>query len=96
MTNNHRIAADLRELLGVDVGARRSAAAIARALNQRSVAANRVSAREAAFDLMWDYEACRLVDDSPGPRGGAGRCLSDKRAAHVAQSFSGDTADRAA
>ena len=90
MTIDHRIAADLRQIFGADVGARRSAAAIARALNQRSVAANRVSAREAAFDLMWDYEARGLVDDSPGPRGGAGWQLSTKGAALVAQSLSAD------
>lgn len=84
MTNNHRIAADLRQLFGVDAGARRSAAAIARALHQRSVAANRVTARDAAFDLMWEYEARGLVDDSPGPRGGAGWRLSAKGAALIA------------
>ena len=84
MTNHHRIAAELRELFGVDAGARRSAAAIARTLGERSVAANRISAREAAFDLMWAYEARGLVDDSPGPRGGAGWCLSDKGAALIA------------
>lgn len=95
MTNNHRIAADLRQLFGVDAGARRSAAAIARALNQRSVAANRVSARDAAFDLMWEYEARGLVDDSPGPRGGAGWRLSTKGAALVAQSLSVDAPGRA-
>jgi hypothetical protein len=31
MTNNHRIAADLRQLFGADAGVRRSAAAIVRA-----------------------------------------------------------------
>lgn len=96
MTTNHRFAADLRQLFGIDAGGRRSAAAIARALNQRSVAANRVSARDAAFDLMWDYEARGLVDDSPGPRGGTGWCCSDNGAAVVAQSLSGDQAGRAA
>ncbi len=88
MTIDRRIAAELRELFGADVGARRSAAAIARALGARSVATNRESAREAAYDLMWDYEARGLVDDSPGPRGGAGWRLSAKGAALVAQCFS--------
>ena len=90
MTIDHRIAADLRQLfgVGVDAGARRSAAAIARTLNGRRVAANRVSAREAAFDLMWDYEARGLVDDSPGPRGGAGWRLSTKGAALIAGTLS--------
>lgn len=95
MTNDHRIAADLRQLFGVDAGARRSAAAIARTLGERSVAANRVSAREAAFDLMWDYEARGLVDDCPGPRGGAGWSLSTKGAALVAQSISATLPARA-
>lgn len=54
MTIDRRIAAELRELFGADVGARRSTAAIARALGARSVATNRESAREAAYDLMWD------------------------------------------
>jgi hypothetical protein len=96
MTNHHRIAADLRQLFGVDAGTRRSAAAIARELGQRSARTNRVSAREAAFDLMWGYEASGLVDDSPGPRGGAGWRLSAKGAALIEQSLSADTADRAA
>ncbi len=59
MTNNHRIAVDLRDLFGV-------------------------SARDPTFDLMWDYEARGLVDDSPGPRGGAGWSLSSKGAALIA------------
>ena len=88
MTNIHRIAADLRQLFGVDAGARRSAAAIARVLNQRSVTANRVTARDAAFDLMWAYEARGLVDDSPGPRGGAGWRLSTKGATLIAKMHS--------
>ena len=56
MTKNHRIAAELRQLLGVEAGARRSAAEIARELQGRTVTANRVTARDAAFDLMWQYE----------------------------------------
>ena len=95
MTNNHRIAADLRQLFGVDAGSRRSAADIARQLQGRTVHANRVTAREAAFDLMWEYEAGGLVDDSPGPRGGAGWRLSTKGAALVAQSLSVDAPGRA-
>lgn len=90
LTIDHRIAADLRQLFGADAGTRRSAAAIARELGQRSVRTNRVSAREAAFDLMWGYEASGLVDDSPGPRGGAGWRLSAKGAALIAQSLSAD------
>lgn len=86
MTNDHRIADELRELFGVDAGVRLSAAAIARALQRRTVYANRVTAREAAFDLMWDYEARGLVDDCPGPRGGAGWSLSAKGAALIARS----------
>lgn len=95
MTNDHRIAADLRQLFGTDAGTRRSAAAIARVLNQRSVTANRVTARDAAFDLMWVYEARGLVDDSPGPRGGAGWRLSTKGAALIAQSLSAALPGRA-
>lgn len=95
MTNNHRIAADLCQLFGVNAGARRSAAAIARELNQRSVVANRVGAREAAFDLMWDYEARGLVDDRPGPHGGAGWRLTANGAAIVAESCSADVPARA-
>ncbi|KTD99356.1 hypothetical protein ATE68_22750 [Sphingopyxis sp. H038] len=57
-------------------------------LNQRSVTANRVTARDAAFDLMWAYEARRLVDDSPGPRGGAGWRLSTKGATLIAKMHS--------
>ena len=63
-------------------------AAIARVLNQRSVTANRVTARDAAFDLMWAYEARGLVDDSPGPRGGAGWRLSTKGATLIAKMHS--------
>jgi hypothetical protein len=95
MTNDHRIAADLRQLFGVNAGARRTTAAIARALNQRSVAANRISARDVAFDLMWDYEARGLIDDSPDPRGGAGWQLSTKGGALVAQSISTNVPGRA-
>jgi hypothetical protein len=94
MMIDHRSAADLRQLFGTDAGTRRSAAAIARTLNGRSVTANRVSAREAAFDLMWAYEARGLVDDCPGPRGGAGWCLSIEGAALIARSLS-MTASRA-
>ena len=82
------IAAELRALFGGDAGTRRSAAAIARVLNQRSVTANRVTARDAAFDLMWAYEARGLVDDSPGPRGGAGWRLSTKGATLIAKMHS--------
>lgn len=91
LTIDHRIAADLRQLFGADVGTRRSAAAIARELQGRSVYSNPVAAREAAFDLMWAYEASGLVDDSPGPRGGAGWRLSSKGAALVARSLSAST-----
>ena len=35
---------------------------------------------------MWDYEARALVEDSPGPRGGAGWSLSTKGAALIARS----------
>ncbi|KTE04050.1 hypothetical protein ATE67_20420 [Sphingopyxis sp. H050] len=86
MTNDHRIAAELRQLFGVEAGVRLSAAAIAGALHARTVYANRVSAREAAFDLMWNYEARGLVDDCPGPRGGAGWSLSARGAALIARS----------
>ena len=85
LTNDDRVAADLRQLFGADVGTRRSAAEIARELLGRSVYTNRVAAREAAFDLMWGYEASGLVDDSPGPRGGAGWRLSAKGAALIAR-----------
>ena len=44
---------------------------------------------------MWGYEASGLVDDSPGPRGGAGWRLSTKGAALVAQSLSVDAPGRA-
>lgn len=87
MTIDHRIAADLRQIFGAGAGTRRTAAAIARELGQRSVRTNRVSAREAVFDLMWGYEASGLVDDSPGPRGGAGWRLSTKGAALIARSL---------
>ena len=86
MTNDHRIAADLRQLFGADAGARRSAAAIARELQGRSVYSGRAGARDAAFDLMWGYEASGLVDGSPGPRGGAGWRLSAQGAALIAKS----------
>lgn len=86
MTNDHRIAAELRQFFGADAGARLTAAAIAQQLQRRTVTANRVTAREAAFDLMWNYEARGLVDDSPGPRGGAGWSLSAKGAALIARS----------
>ena len=85
LTIDHRIAADLRQFFGAHVGTRRTAAAIAREPGQRSVRTNRASAREAAFDLMWGYEASGLVDDSPGPRGGAGWRLSAKGAALIAR-----------
>ena len=44
---------------------------------------------------MWGYEASGLVDDSPGPRGGAGWRLSAKGAALIAQSLSAEMPDRA-
>lgn len=87
LTNEHRIAADLRQLFGTDAGTRRSAAAIARELQGRSVYSSRTRAREAVFDLMWGYEARGLVEDSPGPRGGAGWSLSTEGAALIAQSL---------
>jgi hypothetical protein len=77
MTINRRIATELREVFGANAGA-------------RSVATHRASARDAAYDLMWDYEARGLIDDSPGPRGGAGWRLNAKGAALVAQCFSAD------
>lgn len=86
MTNDHRIAAELRGLFGVAAGARLTAAAIAQQLQRRTVYAYCATAREAAFDLMWNYEACGLVDDCPGPRGGAGWSLSAKGAALIARS----------
>lgn len=86
MTNDHRIAAELRQIFGVEAGGRMSAAAVTRQLQRRTIYANRVTAREAAFDLMWDFEAGGLVDDSPGPRGGAGWSLSTKGAALIARS----------
>ena len=95
MTKDHRIAAELRELFGVKTGLRMSAAAIARNLRRRSVYSNRVTAREAVFDLMWAYEARGLVDDSPGPRGGAGWRLSAKGAALIAGLQSVDGPGRA-
>lgn len=90
MTNDHRIAAELQQLFGVEAGVRVAAATIARELQRRTVYANRVSAREAAFDVMWDYEARGLVEDSPGPRGGAGWRLSVKGAALIATLRSAD------
>lgn len=90
MTNDHRIAAELRRLFGVEAGLRRSAAEIARRLQKRSVYSNRAGAREAAFDLMWDDEARGLVDDSPGLRGGAGWRLSVQGAALIARVRSAD------
>lgn len=94
LTIDHRIAADLRQLFGAGAGTRRSVAEIARAQQGRSVYASRVAAREVAFDLMWGYEASGLVDDSPGPRGGAGWQLSTKGAALIAQSLTANLPDR--
>lgn len=96
LTNEQRIAADLRQLFGADAGARLSAADAARAVQARSVQSNRVTAREAAFDLMWSYEARGLVDDSPGPRGGAGWSLSAEGAALIALSLSPNVHDGSA
>jgi hypothetical protein len=76
MKDNHRIAADLRNIFGAELDAQMTVAAIARQLCERSVYTNRVSAKAAAYDLMWDYEARGLVEDNPGPRGGAGWRLS--------------------
>lgn len=90
MTNDHRIAADLRRFFGGEAGMRLAVAEVARTIHENSVYVNRADAREAAFDLMWGYEASGLVDDSPGPRGGAGWQLSTKGAALVAQSLSAD------
>ncbi len=64
-------------------------------LHERSVTANRVTARDAAFDLMWDYESRGLVDDRPGPRGGAGWALSAEGAALIARSSLTPVADPA-
>lgn len=72
-----------------------SVADVARRLQARSVYSNRVTAREAAFDLMWDFEARGLVDDSPGPRGGAGWALSVSGAALIAQAWANGAPDPA-
>ena len=61
----------------------------------KSLEPNRVNARDAAFDLMWDYESRGLVDDRPGPRGGAGWALSAKGAALIARSSLTPVADPA-
>lgn len=83
MVENHRVATDLRNLFGSQSGARLTLAEIARDLYKRSVLTNRHSARDGAFDLMWDYEVRGYVENSPGPRGGAGWKLSAKGAALV-------------
>ena len=72
-----------------------SVAEIARHLQERSVYSNRFTTREAAFDLMWDFEARGLVDDSPGPRGGAGWALSLSGAALIAQAWPNGAPDPA-
>jgi len=81
---DHRIAVRLQKLFGHDVGTRRSSGDVAGAVFQRSVFVNRQAARDEAFDLMWDYESRGLVENSPGPRGGAGWTLSEKGAALIA------------
>ncbi|MBB4642694.1 hypothetical protein HNQ99_003030 [Rhizorhapis suberifaciens] len=81
---------DLRNLFGSQAGARLTLAEIARDLYKRSVLTNRQSARDAAFDLMWDYEARGYVDNSPGPRGGAGWKLSAKGASLVRRLYGSD------
>ena len=83
---DERLAADLRELFGSDAGTRLAAADVARELFKRTVYTNRVAAREAAFAVMWDYEAKGFVNDSPGQRGGAGWALSEQGAALIAAS----------
>lgn len=85
MTSNQRIAADLLDLFGTEAGTRLTAAEVAHNLYHRSVYVNRQSARDGAFDLMWDYEARGLVEDSPGKRGGAGWKLSTKGAALISR-----------
>lgn len=95
MTNDHRIAADLRRFFGGEAGTRLAVAEVARSIHENSVYVNRVGAREAAFDLMWSFEADGFVDNSPGPRGGAGWRLSAKGAALIAQSLSADLPGRA-
>lgn len=84
----HRIASELRNLFGANPTTRLTAADIANDLYARSPFANRVSAREAAFALIWDYEARGLVENRPGPRGGAGWVLTPKGAALVARYYS--------
>ncbi|MGE6695018.1 hypothetical protein [Sphingobium yanoikuyae] len=83
MAENHRVATDLRNLFGSQAGSRRTLAEISRDLYKRSVLTNRQAARDGAFDLMWDYEARGYVENSPGPRGGAGWKLSTKGAVLV-------------
>lgn len=95
MTNDRRIAADLRRFFGVEAGTRLAIADVARTIHQNSVYSNRAGAREAAFEIMWEFEAGGLVDDSPGPRGGAGWSLSTKGAALIARSRSNSEAERA-
>ncbi len=81
MKDKHRIAAELHNLFGGDRARRLSAADVAQDLHARSPYVNRVAAKEAAYALMWDYEALGLVEDRPGPRGGAGWGLTVKGAA---------------
>lgn len=81
MMNNRRVAAELRDLFGSEPLKRMTLAEVAANLYERSVYTNRTAARNSAFDLMWDYEARGLVENSPGPRGGAGWKLSATGAA---------------
>lgn len=88
MASNHRIAVDLQDLFGSEAGTRRTAAQIARELYRRSVYTNRAASHAGAFDLMWEYEARGLVENSPGLRGGAGWKLSAKGAALITRTLS--------
>jgi hypothetical protein len=76
--DKRRIAAELHNLFGDDLDSRLSAAKVANNLCARSPLVNRASATEAAFARMWDYEASGLVENCPGPRGGAGWKLTSK------------------
>lgn len=82
-----RRAAELRNLFGAAAATRLSAAAVTRAIGSRSVYTKRSAAREAAFDLMWRFEADGYVKASPGPRDGAGWSLTERGAALVRQFY---------
>lgn len=81
-------AIELHNLFGGDASSRLTVGEVAQALYARTVYTNRVSAREAAFAVMWDYEEQGLVESRPGPRGGAGWTLTPRGAALLSGSLS--------